>query len=124
MAFLSICESIFRFAQVESSMKCSLRIALVMAFSLASCAKHPTAQVRVKVGDTFSGHIRLTTCSPGAQDPVVLDDMAEGSTSACPSGDVEITVIEPSKTFSISPENVHVRRNSDGTPLIVTAEIP
>src|ERR1700734_4045554 len=109
---------------MESSMKRSRRIALVMAFALASCAKHPTTQVRVKVGDTFSGHIRLTTCSPGAQDPVVLDEMTEGYTSACPSGDVEIAVIKPSKTFSIAPENVHVRRNGDGTPEIITAEIP
>lgn len=105
-------------------MKCSLLIALVISVSLASCAKHPITQVRVKVGDTFSGHIRLTTCSAGAQDPIVLDEMAEGYTSVCPAGDVELTVIKPSKTFSIAPENVHVRRNGDGTPLTVTAEIP
>jgi len=105
-------------------MKYSLRIALVISFSLASCAKHPTTQVRVKVGETFSGHFRLTTCVPRAQDPVVLNESAEGNTSTCPSGDVEITVIKPSKTFSIAPENVLIRRDGDGTPMAITSEIP
>jgi hypothetical protein len=45
-------------------------------------------------------------------------------TSACPSGAVEIAVIKPSRTFRIPPENVHVRRKSDGTPVVISAEIP
>ena len=104
-------------------MKCSLWIALVFSVSLASCAKQPVTQVRVKMGDAFSGYIRLTTCVPGAQDPVVLNDTSEGYTSACPSGDVEITVNKPSKTFRISSENVHVHRKSDGTNIAISAQI-
>jgi hypothetical protein len=105
-------------------MKWSLRIALVISVSLASCAKPPVTQVRVKVAETFSGYFRLTTCIPGSQDPVMLNEMADGVTSACPSGDVEIDVIKPSKTFQIAPENVHVRRTSDGTPVAITSQIP
>jgi hypothetical protein len=105
-------------------MKWSLRIALVICISLASCAKHPITKVSVKVGDTFSGYFRLTTCIPGAQEPVVLNGTVEGYTSACPSGDVEITVIKPSKTVRIAPENVHVRRSGDGTPVAMSAQIP
>jgi len=105
-------------------MKCSLRIALVISVSLASCAKHPITKVSVKVADTFSGYFRLTTCIPGAQEPVVLNETVEGYTSACPTGDVEITVIKPSKTFRIAPENVHVRRSRDGAPVAISAQIP
>ncbi len=105
-------------------MKCTLWIALAISVSLASCAKHPITQVSVKVGDTFSGYFRLTTCIPGAKDPVVLNETAEGNTAACPSGDVEISVIKPSKTFRIAPEDVHVRRSGDGTPVAISAQIP
>jgi hypothetical protein len=105
-------------------MKSSLCIALFISVSLASCAKQPITKVSVKVADTFSGYFQLTTCIPGAQEPVVLNEMVEGYTSACPSGDVEITVIKSSKTFRIAPENVHVRRSSDGTPVAISAQIP
>ena len=105
-------------------MKCSLYIVLLISFSLTSCAKQPITKVRVKVGDTFSGYFRLTTCIPGSPDPVVLSEMEDGATSACPTGDVEITVIKPSKTFLIAPENIHVRRNSNGTPVAISAQIP
>jgi hypothetical protein len=105
-------------------MKCSLRIALVISFSLASCAKHPTMRASVKVADTFSGYMRLTTCIPGTQEPVVLDQAGYGNTSACPSGDVEVAVIKPSKTFIIPSANVHVRRSSDGTPVAISTQIP
>ena len=44
----------------------------------------------------------------------MLNETAEGNTAACPSGDVEISVIKPSKTFRIAPEDVHVRRSDDG----------
>jgi hypothetical protein len=105
-------------------MKWSLRIALVISVSLASCAKRPITQISVKVADTFSGHFLLTTCIPGAKDPVVLNETAEGNTAACPFGDVEISVIKPSKTFRIAPENVRVRRSGDGTPVAISAQIP
>jgi hypothetical protein len=105
-------------------MKSLLWIALIISVSLASCAKQPVTQVRVKVGDAFSGYFRVTTCIPGAQNPVVLKETSEGYTPACPSGDVEITVIKPSKTFRIAPENVRVRRHSDGTPVAISAQIP
>jgi len=105
-------------------MKCSLRIALIISISVVSCAKQPITKVSVKITDTFSGYFRLTTCIPGVQEPVVLNETAEGYTSACPSGDVEISVIKPSKTFRIAPKNVHVRRSSDGTPVAISAQIP
>ena len=101
----------------------SLRIALAISVSLASCAKPPITIVSVKVDDTFSGYVRLTTCIPGAPETVVLNEKVEGYTSACPSGDVEIAVIKPSKTFIIASASVHVRGSSDGTPVAVSAEI-
>src|SRR5277367_6589378 len=97
-------------------MKRPLRIALVISASLASCAKHPVTKISVKVDDAFSGYFSLTTCIPGVAELAVLNETAEGFTSACPSGDVEVTVIKPSKTLRIAPENVHVRRLRDGTP--------
>ena len=105
-------------------MKLSLGIALIISLSLASCTKHPITEVTVKVADTFSGHIRLRPCIQGAQDPTALDESGNGSTSACPSGDVEIVVIKPSKTLNIAPENVHVRKTRDGNPSVIFAEIP
>jgi len=105
-------------------MKCSLRISLVISVLLTSCAKQPITKVSVKVDDAFSGYFRLTTCIPGAPDPAVLNATAEGNTSACPGGEAEITVIKPSKTFRIAPENVHVRRSTDGTPVAISAQIP
>ena len=105
-------------------MKRLLRNALVISVSLASCAKHPVTKISVKVDDAFSGYFRLTTCIPGADELAVLNPTAEGFTSACPSGDVEVIVIKPSKSFRIAPENVHVRRRPDGTPEYVSAQIP
>ena len=104
-------------------MKVSLGIALTISLSLASCTKHPITQVTVKAAETFSGHIRLKPCMQGTQEPVALDYSGSGNTAACPSGDVEIVVIKPSKTLNIAPENVHVRRASDGNPSLITAEL-
>jgi hypothetical protein len=103
---------------------CSLRIALALSVSLASCAKPPTTIVSVKVDDAFSGYFRLTTCIPGVPETVVLNETAEGYTSACPSEDVEIAVIKPSRTFRIAAENVHVRRSSNGAPVAISGQIP
>ena len=105
-------------------MKLSLGIALIISLSLASCTKSPITQITVKVAETFSGHIRITPCIQGAQAPTALDESGNGATAACPSGDVEIVVIKPSKTLNIAPENVHVRRTSGGNPSMITAEIP
>ena len=105
-------------------MKLSLWIALIISLSLASCTKHPITRVTVKVAENFSGHIRLTPCIQGAQEPVALEDSGIGNTAACPLGDVEIAVIKPSKTLNIKPENVHVRREGDSDPVVITAEIP
>jgi hypothetical protein len=105
-------------------MKRSLHIALVISISLASCAKHPVSKVSVKVEDGFSGHFSLTTCIPGVAEVAVLNETGEGTTSACPSGDVEITVIKPSRSFRIEAENVHVRMSHDGTPVHLSAQIP
>ena len=105
-------------------MQVSLGIALIISLSLASCTKHPITQVTVKGAETLSGEIRLTPCIQGAPDPTALNDSGDGNTAACPLGDVAIVVIKPSKTINIPPENVHVRRRSDGNPNIITAEIP
>jgi len=101
-----------------------LWIALVISVSLASRAKQPITQVRVKVGDTFSGYFRSMRCIPGVQDAVVLDATAEGYTSVCPSGDVGIAVVKPSRTFRIAPENIQVRTSKDGTPVRISTQIP
>jgi hypothetical protein len=102
----------------------SLGIALFISLLLTSCAKHPTTRIAVKVDDKFSGHVRLNPCAAEAKDPVVLGETHEGFTSACPSGDVVIVVIKPTKTFDIAAENVHVRRGKDGAPVIIYADIP
>ena len=104
--------------------KCALCAALAVSVSLASCAKPRITVVSVKVDDTFSGYFQLTTCIPGAAEPVVLNETADGSTCACPFGDVQIAVLKPSKTFSIAPENVDVRRSPGGTPVTISAQIP
>jgi hypothetical protein len=105
-------------------MKLSLGIALIISLSTASCTKHPITQVTVKGAETLSGHIRLTACIQGSQDPAALNESGEGNTAACPLGDVEIVVIKPSKTLNIAPENVRVRRRSDGKPSLISAEVP
>jgi hypothetical protein len=66
-------------------MKVSLGIALIISLSLASCTKHPITQVTVKTPETFSGHIRLTPRTQGAQDPTALDESGNAATAACPS---------------------------------------
>jgi len=60
---------------------------------------------------------------PGVAEIAVLDETAETITSACPSGDVEVIVIKPSKTFRIAPESVHVHRRGDGTPALISGQI-
>jgi hypothetical protein len=78
----------------------------------------------IKVADGYSGYFRLFTCMKAAQEPVVLDEDGDGVTSACPTGDVVITVIKPTKTFDIAAEHVRVGRRSDGSPLSISAKIP
>lgn len=107
-----------------SSMKSSLRIVLVISLLLVSCAKHPVTQDTVEVADTYSGHIRLTPCIQGAQEPVVLDVSDDGNTVACPLGGGRTVVIKACKKLDIVPENDHVRRSGDGSPVMITAEIP
>lgn len=101
-------------------------IFLIASLLAVSCAKPPaTARIRVHVPDTFSGYIRLVTCNPAASDPAVLiEGTEEGDTSVCPAGDVELVVIRSTKTTVIAPENVHVRRSSDGAPVAISAEVP
>lgn len=106
-------------------MKLSSGLLIIASLVVASCAKPPITRISVKVPETYSGYLHLATCVPVAQDPVVLSDSTQdGYTRACPPGDVELVVIKSTKTFVISPENVHVRRNSDGVALSISAEIP
>lgn len=78
----------------------------------------------MKVPDTFSGFIRLSTCIPEGQKPVVLDKSGYGDAPACPAGDVEIAVIKDTKSLVIPPKNVLVRRRSDGAPISISSQIP
>jgi hypothetical protein len=105
-------------------MKFSLAIALFISLSLASCAKKPTTRITVKVADTYSGTIRLTPCISVAKDPAEVDEAGYGYTSACPAGDVQIVVVKPTKTFNIESKDVQVRKQSDGSPIAITAKIP
>jgi hypothetical protein len=105
-------------------MKSALANALVISLLLTSCAKHPDTKITVKVSDGYSGYINLGACITGAQEPVVVNEDGEGVTSACPTGDVVITVIKPTKTFDIAAEHVRVGRRSDGSPLSISAKIP
>jgi len=101
-----------------------LFIVAVFALSLGACTKKAVTRITVKVPDTFSGHVRLFPCSPDAREPVELNDMNEGPTSACPAGDVEIEVYKGTKTFVIPPERVSVRRSASGQPIAIAAKIP
>lgn len=105
-------------------MKIYVAIPLFAFLALGSCAKKPTTQITVKVPDTFSGAISLTPCISVAKDPVVLDETHDGYTPACPAGDVELIVIKGTKTLHIAPEEVRVRRRSDGEAVTISAEIP
>jgi hypothetical protein len=98
----------------------------VLAFSslsMAACAKPPTI-IKVKVADTYQGYMRIEPCIPGAPEPTVLDETSSGLTAQCPSGNVIITVITPTKTFDVPAEKVHVRNLSNGKPILITTEIP
>ena len=105
-------------------MKVSLGIALFISLSLASCAKKPTIQIKVKVTDNYSGYIHLVPCVPGAPEPAELNEAGRGTTTACPDGDVQIVVVKPTKTFNIESKDVQVRKQSDGSPIAITAKIP
>ena len=107
-----------------SSMKSSLRIVLVISLLLVSCAKHPVTQDTVEVADTYSGHIRLTPCIQGAQEPVVLDVSDDGNTVACPLGGVRTVVIKHPKNSISFPKMFMFGRSGDGSPVMITAEIP
>jgi hypothetical protein len=105
-------------------MKSSLGIALFIVIALASCSKKPTTRIKVKVANTYSAYLHLTPCIPDAREPVVINEMGRGNTAACPAGDVEIVVIKPTRTFNIESKDVRVHKQSDGSPLAITAEIP
>jgi hypothetical protein len=105
-------------------MKASLGVVLSVSLSLASCAKKPTTQIKVKVTDNYSGFIHLVPCVPGAPEPVELNEAGRGTTTACPAGDVQIVVVKPTKTFNIESKDVQVRRQSDGTAIAILAQIP
>jgi hypothetical protein len=106
-------------------MKFSFAILLIVSLIVVSCAKPQVTRIRLKVPEIFSGYIHLEACISAAQDPAVLVQGAqEGYTPACPRGDVELVVIKSTRTFVIAPENVHVRRSSDGAPVSISAEIP
>jgi hypothetical protein len=105
-------------------MKSSLRIVLVISLLLVSCAKHPVTQDTVEVAGTYSGHIRLTPCIRGAQEPVGHDVSGDGNTVACPLRVGRTVVIKASKKLHIVPENDHVRRSGDGSLVMITAKIP
>jgi len=104
-------------------MKLALGIALTTSLAFASCGKKPITRITVKVADTFTGDIRLTPCIPSAHEPTLVDRVGYGYTPACPAGDVEIVVIKPSKTYELAPENIHVRRTSEGEPSTIVAQI-
>ena len=105
-------------------MKFLLGIALTISLFLVGCAKKPVTRVTVKVPETFSGFIHLSTCIPDGQEPVVLDKSGYGNTPACPAGDVEIVVIKDTKSLVIPPKNVLVRRRNDGQPISISSQIP
>ena len=105
-------------------MKMLFILIAVVTVSLAACAKKAVTRVTVNVPDRFSGHIHLNPCITTAKEPIVLTDMNEGATAACPSGDVEIEVHKGTKTIVIPQENVDVRRSTDGQPQAINFEVP
>ncbi len=105
-------------------MKLSFIFIALIALSVGSCAKKAVTRVTINVPETFSGHISLSPCVPGAKEPIVVDDMNQGATSACPTGDVEIEVHKGTKTFVIVPENVKVRKSASGEPRAITFVVP
>jgi hypothetical protein len=104
--------------------KISFVILVTCLALLNACAKkQPTIRVTLKAPDNFKGYLRLTPCIASAPKSPVISETGIGITSACPTGDVELVVITPSKTITIAPENVRVRRSRDGEPQIILADI-
>lgn len=105
-------------------MKLSLWYCFFIVMALASCSKKPVTRIKVKVADTYSGFLHLIPCVPDAREPVVINEIGRGNTAACPAGDVEIVVIKPTKRFSIESKDVRLHKETDGSPIAITAKIP
>jgi hypothetical protein len=100
-------------------------LVLWVCISLVACEKkQPSTRISVRVPDSFKGYLRLNPCIPTAQDPAVIDEVNVANVSACPTGDVELVVIKPSKTITIPPESVNIRRGNDGLPRAISVQVP
>ena len=100
--------------------------AVVVSLCLVSCAaKSAPTRITVKVADTFSGSFRLAPCVDNAQEPVLVDEIGNGRTSACPmEGDVEIVVLKAGNTIYLHREQITIARAGDGFPVTISAAIP
>jgi hypothetical protein len=101
-----------------------LRIALVISCFLVSCAKSGGTAITVQVADTFSGLARIDACVKDAHENVTVDERGHGTTSACPSGDLDLVVVRRGKIIFIPSDHVSVLRTGDGIPVVITAKIP
>jgi len=106
-------------------MKSRFAAASIILLCLVACAaKNSPARITAKVAGIYSGVLHLDPCAKNAQDVAVVDEKGNGSTSACPLGDVEIVVVERDKTIYIAPEKVKVERAGDGFPVTISTVIP
>jgi hypothetical protein len=107
-----------------TAMTASLRITLVISCFLVSCAKTGGTAITVQVADAFSGLVRIDACVKDAHENVTVDERGYGTTSACPSGDLDLVVVRRGKIIPIPPDRVSVVRTGDGMPIVITANIP
>jgi hypothetical protein len=107
-----------------SWMKFSLRIVLVISHLLVSCAKYPVTQVTVEVADTSSGHFRLTPVYKARRNLWCSMSRVMETRLLVRWELYGLSLLSHPKKLDIVPENVHVWRSGDGSPVMITAEIP
>ena len=105
-----------------------LYVVVLSALLLFSCGAAKSAQeITVKVPDQFAGVLHIAPCDRnGGPEPVITDPQGAASTSACPKGGRQVTlvVLRAGQTYRISPEEVTIRRAGDGVPVSIEATVP
>src|SRR5215475_13328398 len=95
-----------------------LYVVVLSALLLFSCGAAKSAQeISVKVPDQFVGALKISPCQREANpEPVVIDRQGTGSTSSCPLGGRQVTLVimQNGRTYRISPDQVKIRRAGDG----------
>ena len=105
-----------------------LYVVMLSTLLLFSCGAAKSAQeITLKVPDHFAGVVKISPCDRNAgPPPIAVDTQGMGSTSECPQGgrQVSLIVVRADQTYRISPEHVKIRRTGDGLPVSIEASLP